>query len=569
MLKTLRMQIMLGFAVVILLVIILGASGAMGIKGLVNYSKDVSEEQLPLLSIDSRLAFNVAERVAAVRGYMLTEDQMYLDQFEEITARSQELQGNLSSRATSEGTDALISKSVDWRNLILEEVVPAVQSGDREKALDIYIEKAEPIGIVLMEGFNDAASNRQDIIMENSIERMEEGNRTSVINFSLAIFVVVLGIVISYVMARSISRPVIEVSSRVERMAEGYLNDEPLETKRQDEVGQQVHAINSMRERIQGTLYGTLDISRRLNSSSGTLLESTGTVRDSSNQIAATMEQLAAGAEAQANTASNMAEMVGEFFDDVRRVNVAGHGVANAAGEVLQRTGDGNDMMAGSVEQMNEIYQVVNESVEQIQRLDNQTKEISELVIVISEIAEQTNLLALNAAIEAARAGEQGKGFAVVADEVRKLAEQVGESVNEITTIVDRVQEGSSTAVKFLENGYTSVRKGKEAVMETQTVFGDISNLVTNMTTLTGDMSDNLGRIEEIGEQLTTGVAEIASIAEQSAAGVQETTASVEQTTFQIDTINQGAGELAELSTELENSVNQFAIEEGREPNLR
>lgn len=242
--------------------------------------------------------------------------------------------------------------------------------------------------------------------------------------------------------------------------------------------------------------------------------------------------------------------------------------MADAAGEVLQRTGDGNKMMTGSVEQMNEIYAVVNESVEQIQRLDNQTKEISELVIVISEIAEQTNLLALNAAIEAARAGEQGKGFAVVADEVRKLAEQVAESVNEITTIVDRVQEGSSTAVKFLENGYTSVQEGKEAVMETQTVFEDITNLVTNMTTLTNDMSENLNHIEEIGEQLTTGVAEIASIAEQSAAGVQETTASVEQTSFQIETINQGAVELADLSMELEKSVNQFAIEEGKEPNL-
>lgn len=566
--KTLRMQIMLGFAAVIILVIVLAASGALGIRGLVDYSEEVSEEQLPLLTIDSRLAFNIAERVAAIRGYMLTEDPMYLDRFNEISEQSQGLQEDLLTRTNREETKALIDKSIEWRTLILDNLVPVLQAGDREKAMAIYTEAIQPVGTDLMRGFNEAASNRQDIILEESSQRAEAGNRTAIINFSIAVFVVVLGIGISYFMARSISRPVVAVSERVERMAAGYLNDESLETKRKDEIGQQVYAINSMRERIQETLFGTLNISRRLNSSSNTLMESTGTVSDSSNQIAATMEQLAAGAEAQANTASNMSEMVSEFFEDVRRANTAGHGVADAAGEVLQRTGDGNKMMTGSVEQMNEIYAVVNESVEQIQRLDNQTKEISELVIVISEIAEQTNLLALNAAIEAARAGEQGKGFAVVADEVRKLAEQVAESVNEITTIVDRVQEGSSTAVKFLENGYTSVQEGKEAVMETQTVFEDITNLVTNMTTLTNDMSENLNHIEEIGEQLTTGVAEIASIAEQSAAGVQETTASVEQTSFQIETINQGAVELADLSMELEKSVNQFAIEEGKEPNL-
>lgn len=564
--KSLRMQITVGFSIVIFLVIILGVSGAVGIKGLVNYSEDVSEEHLPLLSIDSRLAFNIAERVAAIRGYILTGENSYLDQFNEITERSQTLQEDLLKKSDREETKILVEKSADWRTVIIEEVVPMLQAGKKVEASKFYEEHVVPLEAELMEGFNAAASARQDTILTDSIERAEEGNRTSIINFILAVTAIVLGIVISYFMARSISRPVIAVSERVERMADGYLNDAPLKTKRKDEVGQQVYAINTMRERIQNTLSGTLAISRKLNQSSSDLSLSTGTVSDSSNQIAATMEQLAAGAEAQANTASNMAEMVGEFFEDVQQANRAGGQVAEAADEVLRRTGDGEEMMAGSVQQMNEIFRVVTESVEQIQQLDHQTKEISELVTVISEIAEQTNLLALNAAIEAARAGEQGKGFAVVADEVRKLAEQVANSVNEITIIVDRVQAGSSTAVKSLESGYESVQEGKESVIDTQEVLKDIANLVTDMTGLTTNLSTSLGHIEGIGEQLTTGVAEIASIAEESAAGVEETTASVEQTTYQIDTISKEAEELAKLSSELERSVNQFAIEEGQDP---
>ena len=161
-------------------------------------------------------------------------------------------------------------------------------------------------------------------------------------------------------------------------------------------------------------------IAHQVNERSTSLTEATGVVSDSSNQIAATMEQLAAGSEAQAHTASNMAEMVGNFFEDVQNANAAGGEVAAASNTVLERTAAGNTMMTSSVEQMNAIHQIVNESVNEIKNLDNQTKEISQLVTVISEIAEQTNLLALNAAIEAARAGEEGKGFAVVAEEVKK-----------------------------------------------------------------------------------------------------------------------------------------------------
>lgn len=563
--KTLRAQIMLGFGAVVLLVVILGINSIMGINGLVSHARSVAKEELPMLAADSKLSFNVAERVALVRGYMLRKEDSYITRFEELTEESVQLQEALLKAEDSPENRELVEMSIEWREIITDRVFPAVKSGRVADALRIDAQSADPLAIELLERFNQSSTERQDAVIKASDNRALKGQYTALINFILAIVVIIAGIVISFYIARTISKAVVMSSKRVGRMSEGIFNDPPLETKRQDEVGQQVHAINTMREKIQATLLGTLQTSHQLNGSSQQLLEATGTVSDSSNQIAATMEQLAAGSEAQAHTASNMAEMVGDFFEDVQTVNRAGGEVATAATQVLDRTKDGNAMMESSVEQMNEIYEVVRASVEQIQQLDTQTKEISELVTVISEIADQTNLLALNAAIEAARAGEQGKGFAVVADEVKKLAEQVSASVNEITTIVERVQQGSSIAVKSLENGYQTVSGGQEKVLETRTVFEDITTLITNMTDLTNDMSTNLKRIEGIGEQLTTGVSEVASIAEQSAAGVQQTTASVEQTSFQIDTINQSAIELADLAKELQTSVNQFEITEKNE----
>src|SRR5690625_4595817 len=118
--------------------------------------------------------------------------------------------------------------------------------------------------------------------------------------------------------------------------------------------------------------------------------------------------------------------------------------------------------MSQSVEQMKRIDLIVSNAVEQVRGLDQKSDEISKLIQVVKDIADQTNLLALNAAIEAARAGEHGKGFAVVADEVRKLAEGVTRSVLEITSIVNSIQKETDDVVSSLNNGYKEVKGGIE-----------------------------------------------------------------------------------------------------------
>ncbi|MEK5039757.1 methyl-accepting chemotaxis protein [Sporosarcina sp. FSL K6-3457] len=559
--KTIRAKIWSGFGLVIVLVVMLALYGATGIKSLVASSSDLTNEQLPMLITDSRLTLNIAERVAMSRGYMLYGDTKYLDEFNRLTEASKILQDELEKTTKSEEVGRLIAASIEWRQVLVEQVFPAVKARKNLEAGRIDREIAEPLAHEIMEGFNALATERQDFIVADSMSNTKYGETTQIINIVIAILVILLAVIISFFMARSISRPVVMVSQRMERMAEGILNDPPLQTKLKDEVGQQVHSINKMREAMQNILIDTLAISRQVNGRGIELTETSAIVSDSTNQIAATMEQLAAGSEAQANTASNMAEMVGVVFEDIQHANEAGEQVVASSRAILERTASGNDMMESSVQQMNTIYGVVNDSVETIKQLDNQTKEISTLVTVISEIAGQTNLLALNAAIEAARAGEHGKGFAVVADEVKKLAEQVADSVSEITTIVNNVQEGSSSAVTALEGGYTSVTDGKQKVLDTGIVFEEISELVTTMNEQTSVMSKDLHHLEEIGSKLTEGVTEVASIAEESAAGVQQTTASAEHSSHQVEAMREGVTELSNLANELEVSVKRFAIE--------
>ncbi|WP_203245889.1 methyl-accepting chemotaxis protein [Sporosarcina beigongshangi] len=560
--RTLRGTILVGFGVVLLLTALLATSGVRGINSLIKSTENTTEEQLPLLITDSRLAFNIADRVAKARGYLLYGDMQYVEAFNSLTEESVNLQEELEQITSSEEVKSLIAKSIEWREIMTNQVFPAVMAGRQSEALRIDSETAQPLARELMAGFDSLATSRQEIILADGKEDVKAGYASQTLNYIITIIVILAGLAISYFMARSISRPIVTVSTRMERMAEGIFNDEPLETKRKDEVGQQIHSINKMRESIQRILTDTLAISRQVNGRSTELTETSVVVSDSTNQIAATMEQLAAGSEAQANTASNMAEMVGTVFEDIQHANEAGTQIMSSSQAILERTISGNEMMDSSVQQMNTIYTVVNDSVATIKQLDNQTKEISTLVTVISDIAEQTNLLALNAAIEAARAGEHGKGFAVVADEVKKLAEQVAESVSEITTIVNTVQEGSSSAVKALESGYTSVEDGKQKVLDTGVVFEEISELATTMNEQTNVMSQDLRHLEEIGGKLTEGVTEVASIAEESAAGVQQTTASAEHSSHQVEAMRAGVTELSTLADQLEASVKRFAIEE-------
>lgn len=563
--KSIKSKLLFAFSIVIALVILLGVYNVSVINKSNAEAKNIVENELPMLIANEQLALSMANRISTARGYVLFGGD-FKDRFNDYTEIGI-LNGDIIRGIhASDEFNKLMEQTIEWRELIATDVFDEYDKGNKELALENLAASDDTVREI-MAGYEQLAENSQQIINDIEAEIVANGESTLFVVSGITILVILISIVAAFLTSSIISKPIKMVMERMVLISNGDLSSKPLATNAKDEVGQLVAATNEMSAQINETLSGTLQIAHQVNERSANLTEATGALSDSSNQIAATMEQLAAGSEAQAHTASNMAEMVGTFFEDVQNANAAGGEVATASNTVLERTAEGNDMMTSSVEQMNAIYQIVNESVEQIKSLDDQTKEISELVIVISKIAEQTNLLALNAAIEAARAGEEGKGFAVVAEEVKKLAEQVAASVSEITTIVGKVQEGSSSAVTALETGYHHVTDGQQKIVGTGRIFEEITGLVTNMNILTDTMSSDLNNIEEMGSRLTVGVTEVASIAEESAAGVEETTASVEQTTFQIETISDSAEELAQLSVALESSVNQFTITNTNEQN--
>jgi methyl-accepting chemotaxis protein len=380
---------------------------------------------------------------------------------------------------------------------------------------------------------------------------------------SLVILLSILGVVYFYLGKKL--RPLSILTAVSKDIAQGNLNlaKETLNTltfKSKDEISrlhqsmtEMSKILEKMAQDMQGTSLTINKKSEELNVASTELLEG-------SSQIALTMEEMATGAETQATLSTELAENMRQFSGLIEEADSKGKELSRLNEEVTQHTESGYQLMQQSVTGMNDIHMVVTRSVTEVKDLAEQTRQVSSLVTLIRSIADQTNLLALNAAIEAARAGEQGKGFAVVASEVRKLAEEVSKSVDEIQEIVGKVDNNSRKVVDTLEEGIQVVTAGQENVKDTGLTFKEISQLIEGMNKKIIDLSQQLNLVVTKQDSMNKSIEEIAAIAEENAAGIEEVSASSQQMTGSTEEMNQWVRELNSASVELKEESERFKI---------
>mgnify|MGYP003785736043 CR=1 FL=1 len=201
-----------------------------------------------------------------------------------------------------------------------------------------------------------------------------------------------------------------------------------------------------------------------------------------------------------------------------------------------------------------------NKVAELIYSMSKSMDQINEISDTIDSITAQTNLLSLNASIEAARAGQAGKGFAVVADEIRKLADQSQESTLQIKHIVEDIAAKTKLTVDAMEQTDINVQEQETVVDQTQTVFNDIMTAVNNLTLKVSEIKNNISDISEMEESIVSQIEGISSISEQSASATEEVTASTSQIAVTMDSITNQAGTLNRLSEDLQASISNFKL---------
>ncbi|GLC87191.1 methyl-accepting chemotaxis protein [Lysinibacillus piscis] len=557
--KTIRTKILLGFFAVVVVIILQGAYTTYSNFNMNDEIEEMVHTELELSIIDQHLANSVSARIAAARGYLLSGDSKFKDRFNDYTKLSLENEEKAHQIYVSEELNALSARAKAWREHMEKNVFAVYDAGNHQQAIDNLLSKADEAREIQL-GFEEMASKREDIVRKTGATLISDNNRNALINAVSVIIVIALAIMIAFYSAAIISRPVKRVSERVQQIADGNLTQSALAVQTQDEVGQLTVATNELNEKLQSMLRQIQHVSNEVASHSEELLQSATEVKTGTGQIALTMNEIAEGTESQASNASDLAIQMDDFIARVQEANENGDNAQSYSNNVLQLTNTGRTLMGTSTQQMKKIDTIVHDAVVRVEGLNSKTQEISNLVSVINAIADQTNLLALNAAIEAARAGEQGKGFAVVADEVRKLAEQVSLSVVDISRIVEQIVDETNNVTDSLKTSYTEVQSGTAQIETTNETFIDIESAVTSMVNNISTVSQNLIQITENSTSINKAVDEIAAVSEQSAAGVEQTSATIQETASTMEEVANSSNQLAKMAEELNQHINQFKL---------
>ena len=557
--KSIRGKLLFGFSIIVLLIVLLGV---LIFKTLDDNNKGIEailEHELPLLIADERMSFDMANRLGALRGFVLTGDPAYKEYFDQYAEEIDMHQTTIRKLNPTSEIIELLDRTIEWRNDVKTTVFEEYEKGNEEQALENLLASSGE-GSDLMIAYEKNASDREDFLIDLEKRMLASGNTTLITVSSIIILVIVLSLVVALLAANSIVKPLRTVMDRMKLLASGDLQNKPLETTLQDEIGQLIVTTNEMSNNTHVLLNEIQHVAGTVATQSHALTQSANEVMAGTTQIAITMEELANGAESQATNSSGLSASMENFVSKVIDANDNGQYIHDSSNKVLEMTSLGSNAMNSSSDQMKIIDQIVHQAVGKVEGLDKHTQEISQLVAVIQGIAAQTNLLALNAAIEAARAGEHGKGFAVVADEVRTLAEQSSASVTNITAIVQQIQNESSEVTNSLQEGYKQVEEGTNQIERTGETFTKISDAVTEMVNRIQIISADLQDISENSQEMSGSIEEIAAITEESAAGVEQTAASSEQASSAMEGIAANSNELSRLAEELNGLVSRFKV---------
>ncbi|WP_406564591.1 methyl-accepting chemotaxis protein [Marinobacter santoriniensis] len=369
------------------------------------------------------------------------------------------------------------------------------------------------------------------VVHDNLQSRLqaESSQRNAIVIALIAILLVVVYLYIGFFV--SVRTAINRFTAAARSVAAGDMTTHVL-IRNRDELGELTSEFNNMTDRI-------AELVRSVTRTTTEVDQQASRVNDTASANAKAVSR-------QMEESGHIAEAMNQMVEAVREVTESAHRVADSAGVAERDTETGRGVVAGTVETINHLAQEIADAVEVINRVSRDSDNISQVLVEIKAIAEQTNLLALNAAIEAARAGEQGRGFAVVADEVRSLSQRTHKSTEEIEGMISRLQSGVKDAVNAMTNSRsvteTTVAKSEEVTEALDRIAGGISTIV--------DMSHQIAQAAEeqsaVSKNVNASVEQIGELGQSTAENADETLAA--------------SREMSDLTASLQRLVEAFKV---------
>ncbi|PKG23798.1 methyl-accepting chemotaxis protein [Niallia nealsonii] len=390
-------------------------------------------------------------------------------------------------------------------------------------------------------------------------EVMQASSNLIKITIIIGIVMILIGSIIAISVTSSITKPLNVLKTSANIISQGNLT-EAIKLKSQDEIGELGNAFQNMSENLRQIIIQVDENTEQVAAAAEELSAASEQTRTATEHVGTSIQAIASDAEKQTMVIDNTAHAIEEIAKGVEKISFNIESVNKEASNTAFHAEEGEAFVKRNVEQMNTIYGHVNESDQMIQELNDRSSKINQIITVISQIAEQTNLLALNAAIEAARAGEQGKGFAVVADEVRKLAEQSQASAKQITDLVQEIQLKTEHSAEKMNEAAKSVGAGIQISNDTIIKFNEILTGIKSIAPQIAEISTIVKVVSEEVSAVSSTTNELAEIATKNADASENVAASTQEQIASLEEVNASAKALAENSEELQRIIRRFTV---------